>query len=420
MERRSSMCLRLALIAGSALCFACHGPSDGDTPASANEHAGAAAEEIRGPHGARLLSDERFAVEVSIYERGVPPEFRIYAYQDTKPVDPSSVALTIELRRFGGRVDTFHFKKREDYLLGDQTVEEPHSFDVTVVAEHEGRTHRWQYSSYEGRTNLSLKGMQSSGVRIETAGPAKIRTTVRGSGRVLPNEDHVAQVIPRYPGIVKELRKRLGDRVERGEVLAVVESNQGLQTYEIRAPFGGTVIRRDVAPGEFSGDGKVVYEIADLATVWVDLNFHPEDARRLRVGQTAKLEVAGGVVAGEGRIVFISPIAGEDTQMLVARAEVANPSGEWRPGLFASAEIAVEEAAVPVAVHATALQTFRDWTVVFLNDGTLFQAMPVEVGRRDAHSVEILAGVEAGQRYVAEGSFIVKADIGKSGAVHEH
>jgi cobalt-zinc-cadmium efflux system membrane fusion protein len=82
--------------------------------------------------------------------------------------------------------------------------------------------------------------------------------------------------------------------------------------------------------------------------------------------------------------------------------------------------ILVEEATVPTAVKASALQRFRDWDVVFLNDGSVFQAMPITLGRRDAEWVEAVEGVEPGQRYAADNSFIVKADVGKSGATHDH
>jgi cobalt-zinc-cadmium efflux system membrane fusion protein len=75
---------------------------------------------------------------------------------------------------------------------------------------------------------------------------------------------------------------------------------------------------------------------------------------------------------------------------------------------------------VPVAVEATALQRLRDWDVVFIAHGDVFEARPVELGRRDAERVEIVSGLAAGQAYVAAGSFILKAEAGKSGASHDH
>jgi cobalt-zinc-cadmium efflux system membrane fusion protein len=374
----------------------------------------------KGPHGGRWLADGKLAVEVTIFERGVPPEFRVYAYENEAPLPPSHVELTIELRRFGGRVDTIGFAPREDYLLGNRTVDEPHAFDVVVMAVHDGATHRWEYESHEGRTTMSEAAVAASKIGIETVGPAVVRTALQATGRVVPNEDRLAHVVPRFPGIVKQVRKRLGETAAAGEVLAVVESNESLQAYDVKSGVGGTVIAKHVTPGEFAAEGEVIYTVADLSTVWVDLNVLVQDFARLRVGQLVKVEVVGGTVAGEGRIVYLSAFGAEMTQTLLARVEIANPDGHWRPGLFASAEIVVEEAEVPLAVRTSALQTFRGRDVVFVTDGTTFQAAPIELGRRDGAWAEVLGGLEGGERYAVENSFIVKADVGKSGASHDH
>ena len=160
---------RLSAIVLSLLLAMPLAASCGKPQASSDEvhaEAGAAAEFERGPHNGRLLKDGDFALEVTIFERGVPPEFRVYAYQDGAVLAPEEVRLTIELRRFGGRVDTIGFAPREDYLLGDRTVEEPHSFDVVVVAVHEGTTHRWEYASPEGRTTKSPQPTSGTSLRM--------------------------------------------------------------------------------------------------------------------------------------------------------------------------------------------------------------------------------------------------------------
>lgn len=394
--------------------------SNGDSRRDEHEPREANDGAAKGPHGGRLLRDGDFAIEVTIYERGVPPEFRVYPFQRGAPLDPADVQLGITLHRFGGRIDRFHFEKREDYLIGDHTVHEPHSFVVEVVAGHGDGEHRWSYESYEGRTEMPPGAIASSRISIETVGPATIRETIKAYGRIVPNEDHLAHVIPRYPGIVREVRKRLGDEVAKGDVFAIVESNQSLQPYEVRSPIAGTVIGKDVTSGEFAREGDVIYTVADLGTVWADLNVSHQDFQHLKPGQPVSLETSQGIAKADGRIIYLSPFGAENTQTLLARVEVPNPGGEWRPGLFVTGEILVGEAAVTTAVKTSALQTFRDWTVVFLNQGNVFQAMPVELGRREAEWVEVVEGVEAGERYAADNSFIVKADVGKSGATHDH
>jgi len=379
----------------------------------------AAAEAARGPHGGRLLAEGDFQCEVTIFERGVPPQYRVYFYEKNKPVDPADVKLSIELHRLGGQVDKFAFQKQQDYLVGDNVVEEPHSFDVKVVAEHKGRTHRWEYDSYEGRTELAPEAVKISGIVIETVGPAKLQQTIRVSGRIGANEDHLKHVIPRFPGVVKEVRKRLGDSVAKDEVLAVVESNESLQPYEIKSAIAGTVIQKHATTGEFVKEGETIYVVADLSTVWVDLNIYHQDFHHLKVGQAVSVETGPGGKA-QGAISYLSAFGRENTQTMLARVVVDNSNGNWRPGLFVTAEILVAEFEVPVAVKAGALQTFRDWDVVFINVGNAFEIRPLELGRRDGDWVEVVSGLEAGQRYVAENSFIIKADILKSGASHDH
>jgi cobalt-zinc-cadmium efflux system membrane fusion protein len=384
----------------------------------AGEHA--VVELRKGPHGGRLLSDGDFAVEITIFERGVPPHFRVYCSDAGEPVDPREVSLTVELRRLGGRVDESRFTVEQDYLLGDIVVEEPHSFDVVVAAERAGQTHRWTYPSYEGRVAFTPEAIRSAGLVIETAGPATIKTVLTLYGRVAPNDDRRAHVIPRYPGIVKKVSKRLGDSVRAGEVLAVVQSNESLQAYDVHSPITGTIVEKDVAAGEFAAEGGVIYVVADLSSVWIDLYVYREQFPRLALGQSVTVRANDGRESATESLSYLSPFGDAETQTVLARVELPNPTGRWRPGWFVTGEVVVEEVTVPLAVKTGALQTFRDWDVVFMNEGDLFEVRPLELGRRDGDWVEVLAGLAVGQRYAAENSFIIKADVGKSGASHDH
>ncbi|MBI5506186.1 MAG: efflux RND transporter periplasmic adaptor subunit [Deltaproteobacteria bacterium] len=423
MKTRQIIAAILVLVVGTGVtAFVLRNAESGTTVDAKGGHAdeAAASEPAAGPHGGRLLADGDFAVEVTIFERGVPPEFRVYSYAHGKSLDPPGIQLTIELYRFGGQVDRIGFTQRDDYLLGDQEITEPHSFDVKVIAERDGKTHRWEYNSYEGRAQISAQAAQNAGVVIETVGPAKLRQTLQVHGRIAANEDQMKHVIPRYPGIVKEIRKRLGNPVAKGEVLAIVESNESLQPYEVKSEQAGTVIHKDVTAGEFVKEGKAIYVVADLSSVWVDLNVYRKDFSRVKVRQSVTIDGGEGMPTAEGEIAYVSPFGAKDNQTMLARVVLPNPNGEWRPGLYVTGKVLTEEVTVPVAVKAAALQTFRDWDVVFLNEGNLFEIAILELGRRDATWVEVLSGVTAAKKYVAENSFIIKADILKSGASHDH
>jgi cobalt-zinc-cadmium efflux system membrane fusion protein len=367
-----------------------------------------------------MLRDGAFALELAVFETGVPAEFRAWAWQDEKPIDPASFELSVTLRRLGDRVDRIAFTARGDHRVGDRTVHEPRSFDVEVVARADGREHRFVYASYENRVTLAPEQLEAAGIAVETAGPQTIRERVVLNGRIAPNEDALAHVMPRFPGVVRAVHKRLGDAVARGDLLATIESNESLQAFELRAPFAGTVIAKDVSPGEFVSNDHELFQIADLSSVWVDLDVYRRDFGRLRVGQPVRVDAGDGGEPVQTTIAYLSPIGSANTQTLLGRAVLENPDRSWRPGLFVTAEVEIGAAPVAVAVSVDALQRLRDRDVVFLAEGDVFEAQPVVLGRRDAIHVEIASGLAAGQRYVAAGSFVLKADVGKSGASHDH
>ena len=134
----------------------------GDSPATGDPDAQSAATENfeRGPHNGRLLRDGDFALEITIFESGVPPEFRVYPYRDGQPVAPETVDLTIELGRLGDRIDTFSFRPESDYLRGDGVVLEPHSFAVRVQARAGSRESNFSKSSrHSSSIAASISGL---------------------------------------------------------------------------------------------------------------------------------------------------------------------------------------------------------------------------------------------------------------------
>lgn len=204
------------------------GPRAGETAGkeAAGVHAGAAGSEeaMVGPHGGRLLSAHGLGVELTIYETGVPPHFRIYLYENGKPIPPSSAKVTVTLLRLGEPAQVYTFKPEADYLAADQVVEEPHSFDVAIAAQWKGKMLHWKYSQAEMRVEIPDEMLKSMGIEVLTAKPETIRTTLRLPGEIIFNEHTIVQVVPRLPGIVTAVYRHHGQHVEKGEVLAVIES----------------------------------------------------------------------------------------------------------------------------------------------------------------------------------------------------
>ena len=265
-----------------------------------------------------------------------------------------------------------------------------------------------------GRVDLNEKKVENARLDVEVAGPAKIKATIPLYGKITLNEDSVANVSPRYSGLVKAVYKRLGDQVSKGEVLAVIESNDSLRDYQVNSEISGTIIKKEATVGELARDDKPIFTVADLSTVWVDLGVFPQDFRRLKEGQVVEVHYADNIQATKGKITYIAPFGSENTQSLLARAVVQNPDRLLRPGLFVTAELQVEEINVPVAVRPAAIQTLNEKTVVFVAEGAAFEAREVNLGTGDASYVEVMSGLNVGDRYVAGNSFLLKAELGKS------
>jgi membrane fusion protein, heavy metal efflux system len=372
----------------------------------------------RGPHNGRLLRDGAFALEVTVYETGVPPEFRLYGYRDGKPLPPNTLQPVVEVKRLDGETTRFTFRPEGNALVASATVVEPHSFDVKVSAVHDGKTHVWNYASYEGRVTIPAATAAASGVKTSTAGPATIRDVLPLMGRVAIDRSRQAQVRARFPGIVRAVPVNLGDHVRRGQTLATVEGNDSMRRYAVTAPLDGVVLARNTNVGDVAGEAPL-FEIADLSSVWIELNAVGRDADRLRSGQTVSVRPASGGEASATRIDALVPVINAGMSV-VARAQIPNKNGAWRPGMAVVGEVTVAQREVPLAVKISGLQRFRDFTVVFAQVGDTYEVRMLELGDRDDTSVEVLGGIKPGTAYVSEQSFLIRADIEKSGASHDH
>jgi cobalt-zinc-cadmium efflux system membrane fusion protein len=447
----------------------------------------------RGPHRGRLLTKDDFALEITIYETGVAPQFRVYPYQNEKPLPPGQVQVDITLHRFGGRSETIRFKPEADYLIGDAVVEEPHSFDVAVSAHFDGSAYQFAYSQVEGRVQLSSASLKSAGITIETAGPAEVESVLKLPGTIEFDQNRLAHVAPRVGGVVVEVHKKLGEAVIQGEVLAVLESREladlksrlatarkrlelarslyqreaqlwrekisaeqdylnaktqlaeaeiavatandqlqalGIQAgkdihgnlarYELHSPLNGTVTEKHLVVGEAVQADTTVLVIADLSQVWGSFSVPANNLNQVKIGQRVRVKAPELGFEAEAAIDYLGALVGEQTRSAPAHVHIDNPGQRWRPGLFVNIEVIEEKTTVPVAVMLEGVQTWRDFEAVFVQVGDQFEVRPLQLGRRDANRAEVLHGLAAGERYAAANSFVLKAELGKAGATHDH
>lgn len=372
----------------------------------------------KGPNNGRLLVDGDFAIEITIFETGVPPEFHVYAYDQGHAIDLANVNLTIDLHRLGGDVDVFRFTPQADYLRGEGVVTEPHSFFVVINAEYKGKQFSWSYENYEGRTQIPNTIAEESGIKTEMAGSTVIAEYLSLNGRVQIDPNKQSAVRARYPGIVKLTRNKLGDKVRKGESLLTIQNNVSLQNYDVFAPIGGVITKRNVQTGE-STDGNVLYEITDLNQVWITLDVFSKDIEKIKSGQQVLLTTLDGKEL-QGEIKDFLPAVSVESQTHQAVVPLDNTSGVLRPGQMIKARVMIVEHDVPLAVKQSGVQQFRDFKVVYARFDDMYEVRMLDLGRADKEWVEVLGGLKPGTEYVTENSYLIKADIEKSGASHDH
>ncbi len=532
----------------------------------------------RGKHGGWLFVEQDFQVEVKIFEDGIPPQFRIYI-TSSEQVNLDEINLNIVLKRLD-RTDTIGFKPSGDYLLGDQVVAEPHSFEMIVNAKWKGQNFQWKLSQIEGRAEFSPEAIQNAGLVFKKAGSGKLVTKIRLPGVIGLNEEKVVHIVPRVDGVVKKVFKDLGDQVSRGEAIAILESREladakidyltntkqadmagadldreiqvfentqrmldlleknldpeeiyrqlkdlvigksrellipvsaklrlaksihlrekgllekgisseseylvaledykstearyialrerisydgawslrqkkktleidqlNLKTanqkllalgltpeevdhlleqdeqhftrYELRATLDGTVIQKHLTTGEAVKKDDDIFLLADLSEVWVNFAIPEKELKKVHLGQKVLFE--GGL--NTAKLSYLSSIIDEKTRTVTGRVVIPNKKRDLRPGGYVTVELVLGERKVPVAVEPDAIQSFRDWSVVFVKYGSQLEARPLELGENDGNRVEVLQGLKAGEQYVAKNSYAVKAEIEKSGATHSH
>ena len=273
--------------------------------------------------------------------------------------------------------------------------------------------------AHEGSTVIAAAVAQSMGVATSEAGPATLQETLSLSGVIQADPARVSRVRARFPGVVREVAVQPWSTVSRGAMLAQVQSNESLQNYSITAPISGVLVEHRAQVGEATAE-ETLFTIVDLSKVWVELDVFQTDLARISEQQPVQVLDLDGRKLADGHLSRIAPLAVHGSQSVRARVVMDNAKGDLRPGQFVTAHVTVAETQVPLAVRREAVQRFRDADVVFEQIGDTYQVRMLELGRSDAEYIEVIAGLREGARYVTTNSYLIKADIGKAGAGHDH
>ena len=347
----------------------------------------------------------------------------------------------------------------------------------------------------ENIINMSQDQIKELGIQTKTAGPGELSVTISTRGKIMLHPDRLVHVLPKISGVAREARKNIGDAVEEGEILAILESREmadtkanylaakeklaltssllerekrlnvsaeqdylnaksvyeearinvqlakqklhafgvneeeikglsseqdpDLRIYDIRSPMNGFIIARHITKGEFVENTTTIYEIADLSKIWIEIGVYPKDLIRVQKGQFVDVFFPDGK-STSAKIIYLSPIIQDETITAKAVAEVENPNENWRPGSFVKVNISTEKTSVPILIPKDATQEIEGKEYIFVRVPEGFEKRQVQLGVSNDANVEVLSGLSQGEEYASSKTFLLKADLSKKEAEHEH
>ncbi len=371
---------------------------------------------------------------------------------------------------------------------GDEHGEEGHGEEG-----HGEEGHGEEHGEGHGdRVELTDEQLKAANVVLGSATKGTVVVSTDLPGEIALNGEAMAHVGPRVGGTVRKVHKKLGDKVKKGDVLALLDSVDVAEMhgevqaarerltlakanysrkkrlyeekitsnkdfleakqiyaeakvnlssaqraltaktggsgsgggYSLIAPLSGTIVGWHLGVGEVLKEDARAFTIADLSSVWVNITVYAKDLPRVRIGQRVLVSAEGIDKPVEGTISYLSQTVEEITRSATARVVLEQPGEAWRPGLFITAELELDEVEADVVVPEGAVQRLEGKHVVFVREGKALEARAVVLGRHghegDMRVVEIVRGLKQGDLYVHKNSFLIKAELGKASAGHSH
>src|SRR5512137_2354879 len=195
------------------------------------------------------------------------------------------------------------------------------------------------------------------------------------------------------------------------EIERLERTGKPTKTLTMFSPMTGVVTKKDIVMGHRLNEGDMPYEITDLSKVWVLADAYESDLSRIRLGMPATLSLQA--FPGQtfvGRVIFIDPILDSKTRTAKVRLEFANPRGELKPEMFGEVTLQAEKRE-GLRIPADAIIDSGTKKVVFVAIGEgKFQPREVKLGAVSGDQVEVLSGLDAGERVVTRANFLVDSE----------
>lgn len=306
----------------------------------------------------------------------------------------------------------------KDHKHGHSHASSASKDTIAQAAADEGTAHKetvHQETAHEEIAVISAAMAKQVGIEVTAAAEGIIERHIPLYGELVLPPQRQALVRARFPGIISQISRTVGQQVKQGEVLALIESNDSLRTYPLKAPIAGVVLQQLANQGEFTA-GEPLFLITDPSELWAELKVFSAALDEVKAGLPVHIEARQGRY--DSTISHILPAIGQP--YMYARVTLDNRSGRFNVGERLSALVDAELMQVALVIDNRALQEFEGQQVVFVQNGEQYRPRAVQLGRTDGRFSEVLAGLSAGEHYVVVNSYLIKAELEKSAAAHEH
>jgi Cu(I)/Ag(I) efflux system membrane fusion protein len=325
---------------------------------------------------------------------------------------------------------------------------------------------------------ISVDKVQKLGVRSEAAQLRTLDKTVRAAGRIEPDERRIYAISPKFEGYVERLHVNVtGQPVGRGQPLfevyspelvsaqreyiiaaqgvealkdaggqaqtgmkqlaesslqrirnwdmseeqiqALAKSGKAKRTMTFRSPVAGIVTEKKALQGMRFMAGEALYQVADLSSVWVVADVFEQDIGLVKTGAKAKVLINAypGKVF-QGFVTYVYPTLKAETRTVPVRVELPNPGLLLKPAMFAQVELPVAGKNKVVTVPVSAVIDSGTRQIVLIQQGEgRFEPREVKLGARSDNDVEVISGVNNGERVVVAANFLIDAESNLKAAV---
>ena len=374
-------------------------------PIEKAHRAAAASQPASGPATARvpgvipvMISAERIRLAglqtATVVRERTSPELRTVGF-----VVPSETGLGRIHTRYAGWIEELFVTQTGQRVGRGQVLATVYSTDLLAAQQDFLNVLTWASVPGGGATSAGASSIEPGTPRGFPGPP------VMGPAGRSPSGSHALR-------LVEDARRKLELLgVSREEIDEVARTGKPVRALKLRSTAAGYVTQKSAFRGLYVQPDTELFQIADLATVWVLADVYEYEIARVRVGQPARLTVTGS--PGEtfaGKVQFIYPTVSGESRTLRVRLELKNPGLKLKPGLYGTVVLDLP-AGAGLAIPAQAVVETGEVTYVHVaRGGGQFEPRRVRLGARAAGRVQILEGLAAGEQVVTTGNFVLDAE----------